>query len=106
MIGKQIEQILRPALDAGDKGMDCIEMAGMSGSEKALVTWELARISSAPLVVVLPSMKDVEIFTADLALFGETTPEEAATLFPAYNILPYKAVSYHAETSARRIRGA
>ncbi|MCG8471976.1 MAG: DEAD/DEAH box helicase, partial [Desulfobacterales bacterium] len=104
MIGKQIEHILRPVADTDHSKAGAIEISGMSGAEKALVTAEVSRISSAPLVVVLPSMREVEIFTADLAFFSECSPEEAATLFPAYNILPYKSVSYHAEISAQRIR--
>jgi len=100
----QVENILRPFLaQSQDTGSSSV-IAGLAGSEKALVTASISRLVAGPLVVVLPTMKDVDIFLGDLSLFVGAAPEEAAALFPPYNILPYKSVSYHAETSAKRIR--
>ncbi len=56
------------------------------------------------MVVVLPTMKEVETFLGDLSFFTGVAPEEVAALFPPYNILPYKSISYHAEISAKRVR--
>ncbi|VVS95444.1 transcription-repair coupling factor [Desulfoluna spongiiphila] len=104
MAQNQVENILRPFLtQSQDKGSSSV-IAGLAGSEKALVTATISRLVPGPLVVVLPTMKDVDTFLGDLSLFAGVPAEEAAALFPPYNILPYKSVSYHAETSAKRIR--
>ena len=104
MAQNQVENILRPFLaQSPDKGFSSV-ITGLAGAEKALVTAEISRLYSGPLVVVLPTMKEVDTFLGDLSLFTGVPPEETAALFPPYNILPYKSVSYHAETSAKRIR--
>ena len=104
MAQNQVENILRSFLSQSpDKGFSTV-ITGMAGAEKALVTAEMSRIYPGPLVVVLPSMKEVTSFVGDLSLFNQVAPEDAAAIFPPYNILPYKAISYHAETSAKRIR--
>ncbi|SCY74641.1 transcription-repair coupling factor [Desulfoluna spongiiphila] len=104
MAQNQVENILRPFLtQSQDRGSSSV-IAGLAGSEKALVTDTISRLVPGPLVVVLPTMKDVDTFLGDLSLFAGVPAEEAAALFPPYNILPYKSVSYHAETSAKRIR--
>lgn len=104
MAQNQVENILRPFVaQLSDKGSASV-ITGLAGAEKALITAAISHLYPGPLVVVLPTMKEVDIFLGDLALFTGVAPEEAAALFPPYNILPYKSVSYHAETSAKRIR--
>jgi len=96
MAQNQVENILRPFLaQSPDKGFSSV-ITGLAGAEKALVTAEISRLYSGPLVVVLPTMKEVDTFLGDLSLFTGVPPEETAALFPPYNILPYKSVSYHA----------
>ncbi|WP_300669692.1 transcription-repair coupling factor [Desulfoluna sp.] len=104
MAQNQVENILRPFLEEPPKKGSLSAITGLAGAEKALVTAEISRFYPGPLVVVLPTLKAVDTFQGDLALFEGGSPDEVAALFPPYNILPYKSVSYHAETSAQRIR--
>lgn len=104
MAQNQVENILRPFLaQLQGKGTSSV-IAGLAGSEKALITDTISRLVPGPLVVVLPTTKDVDLFLGDLSLFAGVPTDDVAALFPPYNILPYKSVSYHAETSAKRIR--
>ncbi len=53
--------------------------------------------------VVLPAMADCEKLAEDLSFF--TGPDMVeAVIFPPYNVLPFKRLSYHSETAARRLR--
>ena len=54
------------------------------------------------MLVVTPNNKEAERLAEDLAFFN-SSPEAPILLFPAYNILPFKLMSYHSETAARRI---
>ncbi|MEE8415758.1 MAG: transcription-repair coupling factor [Desulfobacterales bacterium] len=56
-----------------------------------------------PTVVILPSSKDGERFYQDLHFFLDRF-KLPLIYFPSYHILPFKFLSYHNETAARRIR--
>lgn len=56
-----------------------------------------------PVIVIVPSQKDAELYLEDLRFFlGSLSPH--IIYFPSYNILPFKNLSYHSETAAKRIR--
>ena len=55
-----------------------------------------------PILVVAPSVKQAQRFLEDLRFFNHGAGA-ALFLFPPYNILPYKFLSYHSETAAQRI---
>lgn len=80
-------------------GVDCI---GLSGSERAYLLSRLYRDLNVPLIVIVSTQKDGERFLEDLRFFGGTSGFPLM-YFPAYNILPFKFLSYHSETAAKRI---
>ncbi|MFQ5486636.1 MAG: transcription-repair coupling factor, partial [Desulfobacterales bacterium] len=56
-----------------------------------------------PIVVILPSSKDEEKFYQDLHFFSNRSNLPIID-FPSYHILPFKFLSSHNETAAKRIR--
>jgi len=81
-------------------GIDC---TGLSGSMGAYLVSHLYRTLGVPLIVITSTPKDAEMFIEDLRFF-EGTSETQILYFPSYNILPFKFLSYHNETAAKRIR--
>jgi transcription-repair coupling factor (superfamily II helicase) len=80
-----------------------IECNGLYGSERAYFVSRLYREQQTPIIVILSSSKAAEIFLEDLRFFLKPLSENLL-YFPSYNILPYKNISYHGETTAHRIR--
>ena len=76
---------------------------GLSGSEKAFFVNRLYMKHRAPVVVITPSTKEAETYLEDLEFFAER-PCPPLMYFPPYNITPFKYLSYHNETAAKRIR--
>ena len=78
-------------------------ITGMGSSAGALLAAGVRRALKSPVLVVAASTKAAEQRLAEIDFFsGETGA--AAVLFPPYNISPFKFMSYHNETAARRIR--
>ncbi len=80
-----------------------IIFTGLSGSEKAYFTNRLHMKHRVPVVVITPSIKEAETYLEDLDFFTER-PCPPLIYFPPYNITPFKYLSYHSETAAKRIR--
>lgn len=78
-------------------------VAGVAGSERALLIWRLYRRLNKPLIAILGTSREADRFVSDLIYFrkDDATP---VWYFPAYNLLPYQLLSYHNETAAERIR--
>ncbi len=89
---------------------DCVfGCGGLHGAEKAYSVSELYKARQTPLTVIVPSQKQGEAFREELLFFlsaflGEREAAESIVCFPAYNLLPFKFLSYHNETAAKRIR--
>ena len=79
-----------------------VEFAGVSGSEQALLISRIYHQLHFPILVVVPSIKEAQRFLEDLRFFNHRA-DAALFLFPPYNILPFKFLSYHSETAAQRI---
>ena len=79
-----------------------IECTGLSGAAVAFLLAGIHRLTVLPLLVVVPTAKAAAALRDDLRFF---LPEAETRLleFPAYNILPYKSMAYHNETTAKRI---
>ncbi|WP_084068526.1 transcription-repair coupling factor [Desulfocicer vacuolatum] len=79
-----------------------LELTGMNGSEKGFVVSQLCQEMDRNIVVILPDHKKAVRFMEDLSFF---VPEKASDLlyFPGYHILPFKSLSYHGGTAARRL---
>jgi transcription-repair coupling factor (superfamily II helicase) len=75
----------------------------VSGSEKSYLVSRLYTQHPAPIVVIAPSEKEAETHLEDLRFFSEKL-RPPMVYFPAYNISPFKSLSYHNETAAKRIR--
>ncbi len=82
-----------------NSGIDCI---GLSGSDTAYLTSELYIKHKIPIFVIASSSKDGKIFLEDLQFFTKRF-NPPVIYFPPYNILPFKQLSYHSETAAKRI---
>ncbi|MCK5507615.1 MAG: transcription-repair coupling factor, partial [Desulfobacterales bacterium] len=82
-----------------DCGIDCV---GLSGSNAAFFVSRLYPEHGMPLIVIMPSQKQVEMFINDLSFFTNESGLHVID-FPPYNILPFKKLSYHNETAAKRI---
>ncbi|KPJ76896.1 MAG: transcriptional regulator [Deltaproteobacteria bacterium SG8_13] len=96
---KTIFESLSDRLAQAEGAIDC---TGLSGAAAAYLIAGIQRITKAPLLVVVPSSRTGASLRDDLRFF---MPESDARLleFPAYNILPYKSMAYHSETTAKRI---
>jgi transcription-repair coupling factor (superfamily II helicase) len=81
------------------KGIDC---TGLSGTAAAYLMSRLFAEQGLPMLLMVPSPKAAEAMLDNL-LFFLPDFESRLLYFPAYNILPYKFVSYHNETAAKRI---
>jgi transcription-repair coupling factor (superfamily II helicase) len=76
---------------------------GISGSEKAYLANRLRLKHNAPVVVITSSAKEAEAFLEDLDFFTQS-PSFPLIYFPPYHITPFRYLSYHNETAAKRIR--
>ncbi len=77
--------------------------SGLSGAERAYLIAALARGGATPLVVVAPSAEEAARLEEDIRFFTGFGEDRVAA-FPAYHLLPFKFISYHSQTAARRIR--
>ena len=80
-------------------GVDC---SGVSGSERAYIISCLLKELKAPVFVIASNRKQGERFLEDLNFFSKGF-EFPRLFFPSYNLLPFKSLSYHNETAAKRI---
>ena len=79
-----------------------IECAGLNGSDQALLISRIYHQRRLPILVVVPTIKEAQRFLEDLRFFNHGA-DTSLLLFPPYNILPFKFLSYHSETAAQRI---
>ena len=78
-------------------------ITGVSGSAGARLAAGVRQQLKSPVLVVTASTQAAEQRQAEIDLFsGETA--SSTVHFPSYNISPFKFMSYHNETAARRIR--
>ncbi|UCH23755.1 MAG: transcription-repair coupling factor [Deltaproteobacteria bacterium] len=79
-----------------------IECVGLTGASIAYLVSRIYQKDRLPLFIILPSAKEAERFLGDLQYFLKPSAS-VAHYFPPYNILPFRYLSYHNETAARRI---
>jgi transcription-repair coupling factor (superfamily II helicase) len=82
------------------KPIDC---TGLSGADRAYLAYRIYKKLKAPVIAIVASTKDAEVFLEDLLFFLKKT-NTPIIYFPPYNILPFKDLAYHSETAAKRIR--
>lgn len=97
-IGNSISNLLETLKNAQGR----VNCAGISGAERAYALSRVCLGLKRPLLVVCPTAKEAETIASDLSFFA---PDQGAALisFPPYDVLPFKAVSYHPQTACRRI---
>ncbi|OQY59981.1 MAG: transcription-repair coupling factor [Desulfobacteraceae bacterium 4572_88] len=80
-----------------------IECTGLQGAALAYFVSEIQREHNRPVLVIVPSPRDAESFSEDIRFFSEPSAPPSVHFIP-YNIFPFKRLSYHNETAAKRIR--
>ncbi|PID40551.1 MAG: transcription-repair coupling factor [Proteobacteria bacterium] len=76
---------------------------GIGGSAASRLAADIRRTLNLPVLLVTSSSKTAIQRQTEIDFFsGDNGP--AADHFPAYNLSPFKFMSYHNETAARRIR--
>ncbi|MCD6137839.1 MAG: transcription-repair coupling factor [Deltaproteobacteria bacterium] len=93
-IADLIEKVRR-----ADGRIDC---TGLSGAEQAYLLYRLRAELKRPLFVLCAKGKNAELLAADIRFFS-TKSDIPIIAFPSYDILPFKPLSYHPETSCRRV---
>ena len=78
-------------------------IVGIGGSAAARLATTVRQQLKSPVLVVTASTKVAEQRQAEIDFFSGETGSPAVH-FPSYNISPFKFMSYHNETAARRIR--
>ena len=86
------------------RGGGVFNFYGLDGSAGAYAASQIARLHSAPLVLVAQDAKAAENLTRDLELFVGHHGRRAMLSFPAYNIMAYQRMAFHGQTAAQRIR--
>lgn len=78
------------------------DLGGLGGTQNAYFLYRLYDYQKHPMVIILPTVKMAERFLTDFEFFAKRK-SVPCLFFPSYNLLPYKFLSYHNETAARRI---
>ncbi len=90
-------------IDKISQRKQAIECTGLEESAKAYLISRVYQTHKGPIFLLAPSQKYAERLLEDLRFFAGND-ESGLLYFPPYNILPFKFLSYHSETAARRIR--
>ncbi|NVM20966.1 MAG: transcription-repair coupling factor [Desulfobacterales bacterium] len=98
LLGHSISDLLKTVRSAEGR----VNCTGLSGAEQAYLLCRLHAELKRPIVVVCATAKEAELLAADIHFFSGKTNIPIIT-FPSYDISPYKPLSYHPETSCRRI---
>jgi len=98
-----IENLPETLIDKISERKQGIECTGLEESAKAYLISRIFLKHKCPIFLLTPSQKYAERVLEDLRFFVGNDESELL-YFPPYNILPFKFLSYHNETAARRIR--
>lgn len=80
-----------------------IGLTGLKGSSSAYFVSCWRRIEKGPLLVILPRLREAELFLGNLRFFYPEAPKEAI-LFPPYETLPYDHIPPHPEILRERMK--
>ncbi|MDX2439936.1 MAG: transcription-repair coupling factor [Desulfobacterales bacterium] len=90
-------------IDKISQRKQAIECTGLEESAKAYLISRVYQKHKGLIFLLAPSQKYAERLLEDLRFFAGND-ESGLLYFPPYNILPFKFLSYHSETAAKRIR--
>ena len=103
MTANQEKKSLAHLLESIPQRSGAVYCTGLAGTAVAHLVSRLYAARPAPLFLVLPAPRDAERFIDELQFFGG--PAAAAVrYFPPYNLMPFKQLAYHNQTTAQRIR--
>jgi transcription-repair coupling factor (superfamily II helicase) len=91
-------------LESIQNNTGCVEISGVEGSARAFFLSRLVRKLHRPVWIVMPTLKICQRFADDFNFFSGHLKHPEVVVFPPYNILPFKRMSYHNETAAQRVR--
>ncbi len=91
-------------LESIQSSSGCLEISGIDGSARAFLLSQIVQKLNRPVLIVMPTLKMCQRFSDDYEFFSDRFNRPEVVLFPAYNILPFKRMSYHNETAAQRVR--
>ncbi|MBI9088212.1 MAG: transcription-repair coupling factor [Desulfobacterium sp.] len=94
--------MIKKLFDTVIKRETSLDLTGAQGSGSAYITAKLFARGECSLVVVLPDKRAAMGFMDELE-FYLASYKESVLYFPGYNILPFKSLSFHSETAAKRI---
>jgi transcription-repair coupling factor (superfamily II helicase) len=97
-LGHSIGDLLTMLMDARGR----VNCTGLSGAERAYLLYRLDGELNRPLFLLCATAKEAERLAQDLSFFCGKTQAHIIT-FPAYDILPFRHLSYHPETACQRI---
>ena len=98
LLGHSIDDLLEMIRQAGGR----INCTGVSGAEQGYLLCRLYHQLGRPLFVVCKGAKQAEALHADIRFFSGSR-NIPTVMLPSYDILPFRPVAYHLQTSCRRI---
>ncbi|PIE71991.1 MAG: transcription-repair coupling factor [Deltaproteobacteria bacterium] len=75
---------------------------GFVGSDRAFLLAKAAASGKRLFVIIVDTVKQAEQLLTDIRFFSEDVGG-SAVIFPPYHVVPFKPVSYHTHTAAKRL---
>jgi len=80
-----------------------LDVLGVEGSERAYINSMIQNSLDRPVIIVTSDNKQAKSFIEDFKFFLKEK-DNYVSFFPSHNILPFKNLSYHSETTANRVK--
>ncbi|MFH1984736.1 MAG: transcription-repair coupling factor [Pseudomonadota bacterium] len=100
----QEKTTLAAFLDEIASRVGAYQCSGISGAQTSYLISRHYAATGKPACVITPTDKDATRMLNDLAFFIRPEDHHAIIHLPAYHISPFKALAYHNDISAQRIR--
>jgi transcription-repair coupling factor (superfamily II helicase) len=104
MLRNQEKTTLNAFLGSLRQGAKKVYCSGISGASSSYLIASQFAAMGASCCVITPTAKDAARMMNDLAFFLPPADSDALTHLPAYHISAFKALAYHNDISAQRIR--
>ncbi len=98
LLGHSVADLLKMLSDAQGR----INCTGVSGAEQAYMVYRLYAELKRSIFILCPEAKEAESLAGDIRFFSGDSNTPIIS-FPSYDILPFRPISYHPETSCRRV---
>ena len=94
--------MIKSLVDMLNAPASAVDITGVNGAEKPYLISRLFRELDKTLIIIQPDRKRAMRFMEDLSFFLPHD-NDGMHYFPGYHILPFKSLSYHGATAARRL---